>query len=118
MPIARLAGLEPVLDGPGELGLPGVMGGMPVDPGGPRLISRAWISLVFGSSIDHEQSTIMISAKLAGNAGPSAMEPADVTVTMALASRAPSGRYSFWKMSTVKSGALTMECSCGLPERG
>jgi class 3 adenylate cyclase len=75
--------------------------------------SRAWVSLVFGSSIDQEQSMMMISAAPAGDAGPSATEPADVTVTMALTSRAPSGRYSFWKISTVKSGALIVECSCG-----
>jgi hypothetical protein len=40
--IARLAGLEPLLDGPGELGLPGVMGGMPVDvPVGPHTATVA-----------------------------------------------------------------------------
>ena len=75
--------------------------------------SRAWISFVFGSSIDQEQSTMMISAALAGPVIPSAAEPADVTVTMALTSRAPSGKYSFWKTSTVKSGALIAESSCG-----
>jgi hypothetical protein len=60
---------------------------------------------------------MMISAALAGEADPSVREPADVTVTIALTSRAPPGRYSFWKTSTVKSGALIVECSCGLAER-
>jgi hypothetical protein len=60
---------------------------------------------------------MMISAALAAAAGPSAAEPADDTVTMALTSQAPSGRYSFWKTSTVKSGALIVECSCGFAER-
>jgi hypothetical protein len=40
--------------------------------------------LSFFPAIDPEQSTMMISAALAGNAGPAAAEPADVTVTMAL----------------------------------
>jgi hypothetical protein len=74
---------------------------------------RAWISFFHGVAIDKEQSTMMISAALAGPVIPSAAEPADVTVTMALTSRVPSGRYSFWKTSTVKSGALILECSCG-----
>jgi hypothetical protein len=36
--VARFAGLEPVLDGLGEFGLPGVVGDMPTDPGGQRLV--------------------------------------------------------------------------------
>ncbi len=36
--VARLAGLESVLDGLGELGLPGVVGDMPADPGGQCLV--------------------------------------------------------------------------------
>jgi hypothetical protein len=54
---------------------------------------RAWISFFHGVAIDKEQSTMMISAALAGPVIPSAAEPADVTVTMALTSRVPSGRY-------------------------
>ena len=56
---------------------------------------------------------MMISAALAAAAGTSTAEPADVTVTMALTSRARSGRYSFWKMSMVNSGALIAACSSG-----
>jgi hypothetical protein len=79
--------------------------------------SRAWSIFAIGSPIDPEQSTMMISAALSTLGGPSAAEPADDTVPMALTSRARSGRYSFWKTSTVKSDALIVECSCGVAER-
>jgi hypothetical protein len=79
--------------------------------------SRAWSIFTIGSPIDKEQSMMMTSAALAADAGPSAAEPADDTVTMALTSRAPSGGYSFWKTSTAKSGALIVKCSCGVAER-
>jgi len=57
--------------------------------------------------IDPERSMMMISAALGAAAGPSAAVPPDLTVTIALTSRARTGRYSFWKTSTVKSGAVT-----------
>jgi hypothetical protein len=56
--------------------------------------ARASAILVRGLPIDPEQSTMMISALSASAAGPAV--PADVTVTTALTSRPPSGRYSFW----------------------
>jgi hypothetical protein len=140
--VARLAGLQPVLDGPGEFGLPGVVGDMAADPGGQTgrarqlpattanatpssmasmaapVASRAWSIFATGSPIDPEQSMMMISAAPAvTSAGPSAMEPADVTVTMALTSRTRSGRYSFWKTSPVNPGALIAARSCGLRGR-
>jgi hypothetical protein len=65
-----------------------------------------FVDVPVGAPIDPEQSTMMISAALATSSCPLAAEPAEVTVTMALTSRAPAGRYSFWKTSTVKSGAL------------
>src|SRR5215469_1583356 len=68
--------------------------------------SRAWISFVIGAAIEPEQSTMMISAASAGGDWPAAAVPADVTVTMAFTSRASAGRYSLWKISTEKSGAL------------
>src|SRR5258708_27634632 len=51
-----------------------------------------------------------ISAKPAAGAGagpvPDDAVCGDVTVTIALTSSPPSGRYSFWETSTVKSGWL------------
>src|SRR5258708_40212618 len=51
-----------------------------------------------------------ISAKPAAGAGagpvPDDAVSGDVTVTIALTSSPPSGRYSFWATSTVKSGWL------------
>ena len=37
--VTRLAGFEAILDGLGELGLAGVVGHMPADPGGQRLVA-------------------------------------------------------------------------------
>src|SRR5215469_9070468 len=75
--------------------------------------ARASAILVCGDLIDPEQSMIMISAMPppASAAGASDRPPADpvsgeVTVTIALTSSPPSGRYSFWATSTVKSGWL------------
>src|SRR5215470_1038855 len=75
--------------------------------------ARASAILVCGDLIDPEQSMMMISATPppASAAGASDLPPADpvpaeVTVTMALTSSPPSGRYSFWETSTVKSGWL------------
>src|SRR5216683_1487141 len=72
---------------------------------------RASAILVRGALIDPEQSIMMISAEPSPLVGPALADPApaeseDVTVTTALTSRPPSGMYSFWKMSTVKSGWL------------
>lgn len=53
--------------------------------------------------MDPEQSTMMISAALASL---TATVSPDVTVTIALTSWPPSGRYSFWKISMEKSGWL------------
>ena len=75
--------------------------------------ARASAILVCGYSMDPEQSMMMISALLSGPsladtapAGPGPASPAapaaDATVTMALTSRPPSGRYWFWSTSTVK----------------
>src|SRR5215813_8241550 len=75
--------------------------------------ARASAILVCGDLIDPEQSMMMISAMPAPAAadGVSDRPSADpvsgeVTVTMALTSSPPSGRYSFWETSTVKSGRL------------
>ena len=69
------------------------------------MAARASAILVCGYSIDPEQSMMMISA-LAGapaaTAGIPAASAEEVTVTMALTSRPPSGRYWFWSTSTVK----------------
>jgi len=59
--------------------------------------SRAWAIFADGMAIDPGQSTIMIPAAPAAVTGPSAAEQADVTVTMALTSRTPRRKYSFWK---------------------
>jgi hypothetical protein len=57
--------------------------------------------------MEPEQSTMMISAPdwipAASAAGVPAVSAA-VTVMMALTSCAPSARYSFWSISTVKPG--------------
>ncbi len=74
--------------------------------------TRASAILLCGYSIDPEQSMMMISALPSGPApadaapaGPGPVSPAasaaDATVTMALASRPPSGRYWFWSTSMV-----------------
>ncbi len=52
-------------------------------------------------AIDPEQSIMMISAPPGSSSG-ARSSSADVTVTIALTSRPPSGRYSFWKTSTAK----------------
>src|SRR6516165_9964825 len=59
--------------------------------------------LLPGEPIDPEQSMMMISAVSVSPAGESGAVPTMVTVRMALMSRAPSARYSFWSMSIVKS---------------
>ena len=65
--------------------------------------ARACSILVRGDLIDPEQSMMMISAppELAPEAG--SPVSGEVTVMMALTSSPPSGRYSFWEMSTVTS---------------
>src|SRR5580692_10694021 len=74
--------------------------------------ARASAIFVCGYSIDPEQSMMMISAAPSGPsaadaapAGPAPVSPAasaaDATVTIALASRPPSGRYWFWSTSMV-----------------
>src|SRR5215831_14221146 len=73
--------------------------------------ARASAILVCGDLMDPEQSMMMISAlpeSAAGPGGPPSPDvvAGDVTVTMALTSSPPSGRYSFWEISTVKSGWL------------
>jgi len=60
--------------------------------GGGRAASRS----CSGTLIDPEQSMMMISALSVTAAGAAAAVPAVVTVTIALTSRVPSGRYSFW----------------------
>src|SRR6516225_3355305 len=75
--------------------------------------ARASTILLRGVLIDLEQSTMMISAELDAAAGPSAS--AEVTVTMALTSCPPAGRYSFWKTSTVNLGAPLAACWEGGP---
>src|SRR5260370_41870175 len=67
---------------------------------------RAAAIFVAGAFIDPEQSMMMISAALAAGAAAASIAPDDVTVTIALTSRPWSGRNSFWKISTVKSGWL------------
>ena len=69
--------------------------------------ARASAILVCGYSIDPEQSMMMISALPCWPPdGPAPENPvasaADVTVTIALTSRPPSGRYWFWSTSMVK----------------
>jgi hypothetical protein len=78
-----------------------------------EVASRAWAIFSDGMAIDPEQSTMMISAAPAAAAGLSAVEQADVTDTMALTSRTPAGRYSFWKTSTVNSDTPIAACSYG-----
>ena len=71
--------------------------------------ARASAILVCGDLMDPEQSMMMISAlpwSAAAAGRPPSSDVDDVTVTMALMSSPPSGRYSFWEISTVKSGWL------------
>src|SRR5262249_34120747 len=73
--------------------------------------ARASVILVFGTSMDPEQSTMMISAvpPLAPGSGEVASPVAPtVTVTTALTSRAPGDRYGFWSTSTVNPGRLVI----------
>src|ERR1700678_1341607 len=63
---------------------------------------RADAIFIEGTSIDPEQSTMMISADLDSSAGAGAMSADEVTVTTAFTVRPPSGRNWFWSMSTVK----------------
>src|SRR5215831_1996221 len=85
--------------------------------------ARASAILVCGDLMDPEQSTMMISALPESAAGP-ASRPSpeaaagDVTVTMALTSSPPSGRYSFWEISTVKSGWLIGRLLLGIEPGG
>ena len=60
--------------------------------------------------IDPEQSTMMISAlaPAAPGSGGVSSDASAVTVTTALTSRPPAGRYGLWSMSTVKPGRLVM----------
>ncbi len=58
--------------------------------------ARASAILLGGAFIEPEQSTMMISALSAPGAGAAETVPAVATVTTALTSRPPSGRYSFW----------------------
>jgi hypothetical protein len=51
-------------------------------------------SLVGGTCMEPEQSTMITSAASAVVAV--SLDPLEVTVTIALTSRAPSCRYSFW----------------------
>ncbi len=77
--------------------------------------ARACAILSF-ASIDPEQSTMMISALPPAAAGPPGASPvaSAVTVTTALTSRPPTGRYGFWSMSTVNPGRLVIALSsCG-----
>jgi hypothetical protein len=70
---------------------------------------RAWV--IFRPAIEKEQSTMMISALPPGAPGSGSAVSAEtsaVTVTIALTSRPPEGRYAFWSMSTVKPGRLVM----------
>ena len=75
--------------------------------------ARADMIFDCGTSIDPEQSTMMISAApLAPPAPPdgpplgNAISAAELTVTTALTVRPPSGRYWFWSTSTVKPDSL------------
>ena len=56
--------------------------------------SRAALIFASGAPIEPEVSAITISAASGWPAGPPA--PSEVTVTTALTSEPPSGRYSFW----------------------
>ena len=74
--------------------------------------ARAARILSGGKSIDPEQSTMMISAlpsalSCAGGA-PSVGSASAVTVTTALTSRPPTGRYGFWSICTVNPGRLVI----------
>src|SRR6201986_855684 len=63
----------------------------------------AWDILVGGESIEPEQSMMMISALPAPPRGAAiATSAPEFTVTTALTSRPPSGRYWVWLTSTVK----------------
>ncbi len=78
--------------------------------------ARASAILVCGYSIDPEQSMMMISALLAAAPpgpppGRAATPGPEATVTMALTSRPPSGRYWFWSTSTVKPESVMAEFS-------
>src|SRR5579872_554870 len=85
--------------------------------------ARASAILVCGYSIDPEQM-MMMSALPSGpspaDTGPAwwgpdspAASAADVTVTMALTSRPPSGRYWFWSTSMLKPDAGMAESLLG-----
>ncbi len=63
-------------------------------------------SAMFAPDIDPERSMMMISAAPSPSAAPAGDPPADVTVMTALTSRPPTGRYLFWKVWTVNSGAF------------
>src|ERR1041384_5646338 len=62
----------------------------------------AALSFVGGSRMEPEQSTMITWAMSADDTG-AAVTPLADTVTIASTSRAPSGRYSFWKTSTANS---------------
>src|SRR5690242_4400301 len=68
--------------------------------------ARACSILVRGDLIDPEQSTMMISAPLVLADDAASPSAGAVTVMMALTSSPPTARYSFWEISTVKSGWL------------
>src|SRR5262249_5005547 len=64
---------------------------------------------------------MMISALSRASTGAASPVSGEVTVTMALTSSPPTGRYSFWAISTVKSvliGRFLLRFWCGGRERG
>ena len=87
----------------------------PAGVGQEMLAARACSILVRGDRIDPEQSMMMISALPWSSAGAATPVSGEVTVTMALTSSAPSARYSFCEISTVKSvliRRLLLGCRC------
>src|SRR5690242_8106243 len=69
--------------------------------------AHACTTLLIGIPIECERSMMMISALSPAGPGSSPLWSA-VTVTTALTSRPPAGRYGLWSMPTVKPGRLVM----------